>query len=45
MNITEKVKNFPTKHQEGLTSVEIETLLKEYPDIDIKKFNETLVCL
>jgi hypothetical protein len=40
MTITERVNNYPTKYKEGFTPSEIDELLKEYPNIDMKKFNE-----
>lgn len=42
MNIKEKVFSFPTKHKEGFVQSEIVTLLKDYPDIDMDKFNSAL---
>jgi hypothetical protein len=42
MNIKEKVYNYPTKHREGFLQSEIEELLKEYPNIDMEKFNSSL---
>ena len=33
----------PTKHTEGYTSTEIEELLKQYPQIDMEKFNLALM--
>jgi hypothetical protein len=42
MNIKEKVYNYPTKHKEGFLQSEIEELLKEYPNIDMEKFNSSL---
>ena len=40
MTITERVNTYPTKYEEGFTPSEIDELLKEYPNIDMKKFNE-----
>jgi hypothetical protein len=40
MTITERVNTYPTKYEEGFTPTEINELLKEYPNIDMKKFNE-----
>lgn len=45
MTITERVKTYPTKHEEGFTPSEIDELLKEYPNINMKKFNEATSCL
>ncbi len=42
MNIEEKVYNFKTKNREGFTQSEIETLLKDFPGIKMKKFNQQL---
>ena len=42
MTIEEKVKNYPTKHKMGFTQSEINDLLKEYPAIDMDKFNDAL---
>ena len=36
--IKDKVYNFKTKNKEGFVSSEIETLLKDYPDINRNKF-------
>jgi len=40
MTITERVNTYPTKHEEGFTPSEIDDILKEYTNIDMKKFNE-----
>lgn len=42
-NIKEKVYNFKTKNKEGFTQLEINTLLEEYPDINLDKFNNALM--
>ena len=42
MTITEKVNNYPTKHEIGFTQSEIDELLKEYP-IDMNRFNEAMM--
>jgi hypothetical protein len=42
MTITEKVNNYPTKHEIGFTQSEINELLKEYP-IDMDRFNEAMM--
>jgi hypothetical protein len=39
MNIEKKVYEYTTKHKQGFTSAEIDELLKEFPDIDMEKFN------
>jgi hypothetical protein len=41
-NIREKVYGFKTKHKEGFVRSEIDTLLKDYPNINMDKFNEAL---
>jgi hypothetical protein len=43
MNITEKVYNYPTKHKEGFVQSEIDALLKDFPNIDMEKFNDALM--
>ena len=40
--IREKVYNFKTKNKEGFVQSEIDTLLKDYPNINIDKFNSAL---
>jgi len=40
--IEEKVYNFKTKNKEGFIHNEIEDLLKDYPNINMDKFNEAL---
>ena len=42
MNIHEKVYNYPTKHKEGFVQSEVDALLKDYPNIDMEKFNSAL---
>lgn len=39
MNIYNKVYGFPTKHKEGFMQSEIDELLKDFPDINMKNFN------
>ena len=41
-NIREKVYNFKTKNKEGFVQSEIDMLLKDYPDINLDKFNSAL---
>jgi len=41
-NIKETVYSFKTKHKEGFVQSEIDELLKEYPAIDMVKFNNAL---
>lgn len=42
MTIKDRVYNFKTKHKEGFTEGEILELLKEFPSVDLKKFNKAL---
>lgn len=42
-NIRKKVYNFKTKNKEGFIQSEIDTLLKDYPNININKFNDALM--
>lgn len=42
-NIREKVYNFKTKNKEGFIQSEIDTLLKDYPKINMDKFNNALM--
>lgn len=42
-NIREKVYNFKTKNKQGFVKTEIDTLLKDYPDINMDKFNDALM--
>lgn len=44
-NIREKVYNFKTKNKEGFVQSEIDTLLKDYPEINMDKFNSALIGL
>ena len=41
-NIREKIYNFKTKNKEGFVQSEIDMLLKDYPDINMNKFNSAL---
>ena len=41
-NIREKIYNFKTKNKEGFVQSEIDMLLKDYPDINLDKFNSAL---
>jgi len=43
MTITERVNTYPTKHKEGFIKSELDELLKEYPNIDMKKFNYSMM--
>jgi hypothetical protein len=43
MNIAEKVSKYKTKYKEGFIQSEIDDLLKEYPAIDMLKFNNALM--
>jgi hypothetical protein len=42
-NIREKVYSFKTKNKEGFVQSEIDSLLKDYPDINMDKFNSALM--
>jgi hypothetical protein len=42
MNIEEKVKNFKRKNEIGFTISEEKELLKEFPGIDMRKYNNAL---
>lgn len=42
-DIHDKVYNFKTKNKEGFINTEIERLLKDYPDINMDKFNDALM--
>jgi hypothetical protein len=44
MSKTNKVYEFQKKNKEGFTSAELIELLKEYPDIDMKKYNNAMLC-
>ena len=41
-NIKETVYNFKTKHKQGFIESEITLILKDYPNINMDKFNEAL---
>lgn len=41
-NIREKVYSFKTKNKEGFVQSEIDALLKEYPEVNMDKFNNAL---
>lgn len=43
MTIKEKVYGFKTKNKEGFIKSEIEFLLKDYPNINMDKFNNALI--
>ena len=38
----DKVYNFKTKHKQGFTNNEMKTLLEDYPDINMDKFNDAM---
>jgi len=42
-NLKDKVYNFKTKNKEGFTNKEMETLLKDYPNIHMDKFNNAMM--
>ena len=41
-NIRERVNGFKTKYKEGIVQEEIDELLKDYPNINMDKFNDAL---
>lgn len=41
--VREDVNNFKTKHKEGFTQKEIDSILKKYPGIHMDKFNEAMM--
>lgn len=41
-NIRKNVYEFKTKNKEGFVQSEINTILKDYPNINMKKFNNAL---
>lgn len=43
LKLQDKVYNYPTKHKEGFIQDEIDTLLKDYPNIDMDKFNDAMM--
>jgi len=42
-NLRDKVYNFKTKSEYGFTQAEMDTLLKDYPDIKMDKFNNAMM--
>jgi hypothetical protein len=42
MELNEKVNGYKTKYNEGFTQSEIDELLKDYPNINMDKFNKAL---
>lgn len=42
-SIKERVYKFKTKNKEGFVQSEIDTLLKEFPNINMDKFNNALM--
>lgn len=42
MKIRDVVYGYNTKHEEGFVQSEIDDLLKNYPEIDMKRFNDAL---
>jgi hypothetical protein len=44
VKIQDYVYNFKTKYDRGFTDDEINTVLKDFPDINVKKFDEALWC-
>jgi hypothetical protein len=43
MTIKEKVFNFKTRYEEGFRKSEINEILKDFPQIDMGKFNDALL--
>ncbi len=43
LSIKDNVLNFKTKNVQGFIESEVTTLLKEYPDINMDKFNDALM--
>lgn len=43
MDIRKKVYNYPTKNKEGFIQSEVKALLKEFPNVDMKNFNDALM--
>ena len=41
--IEDKIYNFKTKHKEGFLQTEIDTLLIDYPNINMDRFNDALI--
>lgn len=41
--IQDKIYSYKTKHEEGFLQTEIDTLLIDYPDINMDKFNDALM--
>lgn len=41
--VYDKVYNYKTKHEEGFIKSEIDDLLKDYPNIDMDKFNDAMM--
>lgn len=39
-----KVYQFKTKNKVGFTSAEVKKLLKQFPGISMKKFNDNMLC-
>ena len=42
MNIKEIIDSFPRKHPNGFNPSEIEEILKNFPKIDLEKFNDEI---
>lgn len=41
--IQDKIYSYKTKHKEGFLQTEVDTLLIDYPDINMDKFNDALM--
>ena len=42
MNVKEIIDSFPRKHPNGFDPSELEELLKDFPKIDLEKFNDEI---
>ena len=41
--LREKIYNYPTKYKEGFTNDEMDELLKDYPNVNMDKFNGAMM--
>lgn len=41
--LEDKIYNYPTKYPEGFVKTEIDTLLKDYPNINMDKFDDAMM--
>jgi len=42
-SLQQKIYNYPTEHEAGFTKKEINTLLKDYPNVNMDKFNDAMM--